>query len=689
MRSSTGSNILLSKAKAYLEDSMNTHVEYSRGRIDPFSTVHFENFKLTRNNKNEQVEIIAKEIDIHYSVSFFSRKVVIERILVDHPTVFYSRVEPVEAKTSQPQKSWEFLVLPVQVSVKQFEIKSMDLDLNKESALSTLKSKIRDLNLRFGFEIVPSSLTSAGEFSLSDTSSVVMISKKHLDSVRDSVFETFLSASAKWSTSVHPQEKKWILGFEGVAKLLNMKYGKWELQSRMQVEGQSTDFLSGTGTSTLTQNQLFSEPITINHKVNLKSEKIELEMTANLPSLEVKKVAKFQDTQILATVRSPNVFAAKDLDFSLKIKQGLITFAKEFVRRSYTLKNGLNLTMGGTIRDRARFNLDEFSADFNNSLVRLSAEATGKVKEKEFQTKGQLTLDIPKDFPSIAGTAIRGRIEFPWTLSIIQGRLLAFRGDIDVFNLDWSKENLHVTGISGKIPVSEKLLWDGKKIKFEHLIIQNPFERVDYERLRPLINGAARIRFEEIGFENMTYGPFVGFFSVDQNVISAHQFDFTLGSTGRTYGEMYFDLYPANLQMGFLARLTEVNLKEVMPKKYLTKIPQEEKNLSGRLGIVLNLNKGSIDGRMDITEIGRGQLLALINVLDPKYQNDKMNMARSKLGLAYPTFVTMVFQNGYMDMSVQLSLADLNAQIRGIPISTWISSATSKTVKKSQEGFLK
>lgn len=281
-------------------------------------------------------------------------------------------------------------------------------------------------------------------------------------------------------------------------------------------------------------------------------------------------------------------------------------------------------------------------------------------------------------------------MEFPWVLTILRGKEINFEGFAGLSDISWSKEGQWASGVSGRIPVSEKLLLDGVKIKFARLITQNPFERVDYERLRPLIQGAEQVRVEKMGIDEKTYGPFIGFFSMRQNMIFAHQFDLSLGGRGLVNGEMYFDVNPDNLQMGILSRLTNIDLVEVLPKKFLVKVPKGDKNMSGRSGIVVNLNKGSVDGRIDITEIGASQLLTLINVLDPKYEDDRMNKTRSALGLGYPTFVQMSFDNGYMNLGMELAVLGLRQRIdvREIPISTMVSAATSDFVKKTQEGRL-
>jgi hypothetical protein len=496
------------------------------------------------------------------------------------------------------------------------------------------------------------------------------------------------------------------------------QYGSWSAKSQVTGEAQLPSDSSATfmqkgslkmkGTTTLTQERdktnapsnrqlalesqsklLVSEPIVFNHNLEIDNGKAKFDINSEVPSMQMTSLGRMESTHVEGSFRSSNIETAKDFDIQLQMHQGNIELAKGVAANMPALA-GLNLVMKANLKDGDRFTLETFSGDFNHSMLTLSADATGKFKRKDFSIQGKMAAELPKNFPAIAGQTVQGRIEVPWSVSVIRGREINLDGNIDLKNLEWAKGPSSMKGITGRIPVSEKLVLEGTKIQFAHLITQNPFERVDYERLRPLIHGAEQVRIEQIGFEEKTYGPFVGFFSMDQNMIFAHQFDLSLGTRGLAYGELYFNVYPSNLQMGILSRLTALNLSELLPKKYLVNVPKGDKNLSGRSGIVVNLNKGSVDGRVDITEIGASQLITLINVLDPKYEDDKMNMTRSALGVGAPKFVQMAFDNGYMDLGVEMDLLGLSQRfdVREIPISTFISAATADIVKKTKEGPL-
>jgi hypothetical protein len=245
--------------------------------------------------------------------------------------------------------------------------------------------------------------------------------------------------------------------------------------------------------------------------------------------------------------------------------------------------------------------------------------------------------------------------------------------------------SIKIQGIRGKIPLSEDFEWNGKTLRFAQLIHQNPFERVDFERVQPLIHSSEAVEFKEMSVDEKKYGPFQGFFAMKQNMVFAHKFDLKMGQ-GQTYGEFYLDYYPKSLQFGLLSRLTRLDLGEILPKRYLISTPQGDQRLSGRSGFVMNLNTGSIDGRVDITEIGASQLITLINAMDPHFENEKANRARLALNVAAPSFVQMDFQNGYMDLDIRIR--GINLPVRGLSISPWTTGATADLVKSLQEGPL-
>ncbi len=371
---------------------------------------------------------------------------------------------------------------------------------------------------------------------------------------------------------------------------------------------------------------------------------------------------------------------------------GIETLIPELKAPGIPPLSGIQAQLKASLQNHSRFSLKEFNAKIDQTLIQMTAEATGDAKTQSFQTQGTSTLIIPKNFAVTEGQTLSGQIEFPWKLAIYRGKEIQLDGTLNLVKLNWAKSStrlsplsLNAKEISGKVPVSEKLVWNGKSVKFAHYLSQNPFERVDFERLQPMIHESEPLRINQVGFEEKTYGPFIGYFSIKQNMIFAHKFEFNLGE-GKSDGELFLDAYPKNLQLGLLTRLTGLNLSKILPRKYLPKSSGLDDKISGRSGLVMNLNNGSVDGRIDVTEMGRNQLITLINAMDPSFENEQMNNARFALGFAYPSFIQMSFQQGYMDMGFRLQGA-LNREFmfRGIPIYSWISGAKAEMIKTSKE----
>jgi hypothetical protein len=514
-----------------------------------------------------------------------------------------------------------------------------------------------------------------------------------------------LQAKTRWDN----KEKK--LKIESLTHVKNHEWGDWSVKTESDAlirfpENQSASLLEdgvveGSLLLSVTQEKvstqkpydfILEKPVLIENQIHLNKGKTKISLKGLIPVLNWVQTAKIFDTQLTASLESPQLTSSRDLEFAIDLKQGkVIPFLDEKVSKNVKPLelSGLNLNLKAGVQSDDRFVLKEFGAHFNHSMVQMTAEATGNAKTRNYQSKGVLKIQIPEDFPEVLEQVVRGEVEVPWRLSLLNGKDGHFEGEIKIHKFDWKKAPWKVSGIQGRVPISEDFQLDGNGVRFSYQIRQNPFERVDYERVQPMIHKIDRILIEKIGFEDKAYGPFQGYFSMSQNMVFAHKFDFNLMS-GRSSGEMYLNLHPDHLQLDILSRLTGLNLKEVLPQKYLAKSTENDGNLSGRVGVVINLNRSVVDGRVDITEIGRDQLITMMYMIDPQYSNEQLNRARFALGIAYPSMVGMYFQKGYLDMFVKLGgVTTQEFYLRGIPVASQVSSKTADLIKKSKEIPLK
>lgn len=377
--------------------------------------------------------------------------------------------------------------------------------------------------------------------------------------------------------------------------------------------------------------------------------------------------------------------ASGELAFMLKAK------VPEVKSPSLKIPLGLDLETKGSWSAAGRFSADtglHIDARTLGARFELNSKASGDMKTQDVRAEIEMTADS-KPLSGKGAKTLQGKMHIPAVFSVRNGREVSLSGEVGLENVSWSGADWSVEAVSGKIPFLEKLVWNGTKIRFDHLLKQNPFERVDFERVRPLLSGSEPLRIESLRWEDRSYGPFVGFFSLRQNLLSAHQFNFDVG-LGRVYGEMFFDAHPGELQFGLLSRLTGLRINEFLPSRFLKRLPRDSGAIGGRSGLVFSLNRSSVDGRLDITEIGGPQLSAMVNIVDPDFEDEKMNRVRKLLEVGYPTSVGLSFSKGYMNMDIVLSLLGVvtRESVREIPVTSLLSKATSDLVKQAKKGPL-
>lgn len=311
----------------------------------------------------------------------------------------------------------------------------------------------------------------------------------------------------------------------------------------------------------------------------------------------------------------------------------------------------------------------------HQDLFKVQMDITGNERTGKAEIVGKASMKVPKKFPVIAGNRLSGGMEMPWTVQVRGGKEILVNGTLQFNDMAWSNGKYGFSGLSGKVSVIEALERRGNAVTFARIENPNAFERVDFERIQPYLQESEKTQILEISYEDRKIGPFFGYFSIYQNLMAVNQFNMKLGKDGRAYGEFFIDANPAQLRMGFLSRLTELDLGEILPSRLLKNTTQGSKKISGRGGMVINLTKSTVEGRMDITEIGGSQLITMMRALDPKGKDEKVNRACAALGLAYPTFVGMSFNSGLMDMNIDMSLPAPSMNLRGIPIAGSIASS--------------
>lgn len=318
----------------------------------------------------------------------------------------------------------------------------------------------------------------------------------------------------------------------------------------------------------------------------------------------------------------------------------------------------------------------------------LKFQGATELQKQQLQLDGHLEANVPSSVAeSLIHQNFEGTLKMPIHLLILPAGKpnfhdISFETVLEFANFNFNSPKVNIGGLNGQIPITEQIMFDSSAPilsgwSFKNLFTQNPFERVDYERLDPLVRSSDMIRIENIQWEGRSFGPMRGVMDLEQNLVSVHSFAMNFGE-GSANGELFVDLHPKNQRVGFLGRLTQLDLGQILPKRYLSGAKVTDSlPFSARTGVVFSVKRKSLDGRMDVTQIGGPQLTVLINVLDPNYENEKMNKVRSLLQVGYPTAVNVGFHEGALDLAVDIEAMGLKTHQRlpGISIQSFIDRA--------------
>ncbi len=361
-----------------------------------------------------------------------------------------------------------------------------------------------------------------------------------------------------------------------------------------------------------------------------------------------------------------------DLQFSLNaVKTKIKLKSDESQGREYSTDTAslkLDVSSEGNV---TRLKILELKIDQNTLAAKFVGVAQGH--PKEYQLQGAIEGNIKNTFSLTSDQELKGQFRTPISVFFRGGNRLSLDGSLQFTDFFYNNraQGISLTKVSGQIPFQEQLRLEKGGLKFQELVNLNAFIRVTFDRVEPLLSNSQPLAIQSIRYKGIDYGPLVIYMRLHQNLLQGQKFNLTLGS-GQAGGEFYFDFNSAQPALGLLARLTNVVPREIFPASPPGHRQPTDKPITARMAIVYNVNARSLDGRIDVTQLGDDQLLSLMNVLDPEYINEQFNKMRTLLAYAYPKQLSMRFYAGLMDLDVDLNIANPVSKIRGIPISSFL-----------------
>jgi len=328
----------------------------------------------------------------------------------------------------------------------------------------------------------------------------------------------------------------------------------------------------------------------------------------------------------------------------------------------------LNLDMSAAMIEE-QINLDNFALDIGAKLVQITAKGSASIDGKNAQLESQVSTMLREEFFPGKQMSGSGSMNVPLNLIMVDGEQVSIDGELLFNQFALSSPEFAVKGLHGKIKLEEELLISPGKIDFRYLIQHDPFQRVDFTRIQPYLDNPA-LQMESLTVADMTLGPMLSIMQLKQNIFQLQRLDLELFG-GHLTGQFYLDASPGGWKIGLLSRISQLD-----PRQLLKADAQQKAGIyspvSVRTAIDFDVHKRLLQGRIDISEISREQLLQLLEVVDPKHEDEQLAHVRTALQLAYPEGVSVVMKQGLMDLSVELSALPKPIEVKGLPLTPLI-----------------
>jgi hypothetical protein len=324
--------------------------------------------------------------------------------------------------------------------------------------------------------------------------------------------------------------------------------------------------------------------------------------------------------------------------------------------------------------------LNELILNVANDLITLVSSGNSSLDGQSAQLESSVNVTLrPKLLaqPAVSGS---GTFGFPKLLTIKEGDQITVDGEMQFTDLDVVVNDYQMQGLNGRLTLNEELLFTPEQqIKYRYLVQADPFQRVDFTRIQPYLDNPS-LRIQNIIIGDKSAGPALASMSLKQNLLRLPRFDLDLFG-GHLSGQFYVDSSPGAWKIALLGRLSQMDSRQLLPDHAVSK-SSELSPVSARIAVEFDLNQRLLEGRIDVTEISRDQLMQLLDVIDPDHRDEQLAQVRTALRLAYPKWVTLDMGQGLMDMVVAISTLPKPIKVYGLPLTPLIQHFAGDTLDK-------
>ncbi len=418
------------------------------------------------------------------------------------------------------------------------------------------------------------------------------------------------------------------------------------------------------------------EPIELEQHIDLANKQLTLRSRFSLPDAQLPALLNIRGLNGQIDLIAPASETPDKVQFNMQLQPAILELHQENSDPQQTatllsvgqLATPFDLALKAHTTD-TDVTLEQFSLSSGVDFLTFNAIAQGDLEGNNGQLESRLAIKLDHHLSDEPEYSVQGKIELPLQISVIDAKQLSVEGDLQFTKLNLNLDQTVVKGLDGQLRIEEELLWDGETLGFRYLIPADPFQRVDYSRVQPYLNSHT-LRFDSIVDADLKIGPGLAGISLKQNLFRLQPFDLDLFG-GHVSGQLYFDASPNAWRFGLLSRMTDIDLRKFLPAN--SPLQSDELSpVSARTALTFDIQQRLMEGQIDITKINRAQLLQMLEIIDPDYQDPQLATVRSALRLAYPQWLQISMQSGLMDLHVKVSALPTPISVRNLPLTPLI-----------------
>lgn len=256
---------------------------------------------------------------------------------------------------------------------------------------------------------------------------------------------------------------------------------------------------------------------------------------------------------------------------------------------------------------------------------------------------GTLSQDLARIALGPEGPHMRGRVELPFNVE--SGDLTAF-----LVGLRARLDGVHVTlpdaaveGLDGEIPVLVEvaLLPDGG-VRLIEGPPDNLYSRTRFHDVHPFLRGQHYLSIDKLTYQGTSVGPIAGNLRVERDSLALDQLQMGF-LDGNITGQLAVDYRNGKPRMMFRGNITGVRPSA-----------DSDEVLDANAALTMSMDPLGVEGRMQVVRMGRGHLLAMLDVIDPYHQDVAVNRVRLGLQVGYPEFLRLRMQDGFLAAKIDL-----------------------------------